>query len=358
MSKRCIICGRFVGLNKKCCYFLPIQKNKVIKQCFKLPANKKIRLYTKAQELAFKIRNESWEKNKIAPNWVNLEKTDLDQFFTHPQVAKECLASLVEFLKNKNINMDQFTFIEPSAGVGSFYELLPQDRRIGIDVEKFKENYIQKDFLDWTPSDNNKKYICIGNPPFGYRAWLALAFINHAAQFSDYVAFILPMSFQSEGKGTPKNRVKGFRLAHSSILDPEGFINNEGKIIKINALWQIWERDNGVEKEKIKTCSKYIDLFTMDINKNRLCGQKRQHEADIFLQRTFFGDPPKLVKDFNNVNYGCGYGIVIKRNKKEIKEILNSTDWIEYSSLAAHNARHISMHHIKKTITDAGFVDE
>jgi len=44
----------------------------------------------------------------------------------------------------------------------------------------------------------------IGNPPFGYRACLALAFVNHAARFADYIVMILPMGFQSNGKGNPK----------------------------------------------------------------------------------------------------------------------------------------------------------
>lgn len=313
---------------------------------------------TKAQERAIKIRNESWEKNNLTPDWVKVEEVGLDQFFTHTSMAKECFDQFIAYLVSQGEDVSKYKFIEPSAGAGAFYDLLPPAHRIGIDVESFRPDYIRRDFLSWEPDNTKQHYVCVGNPPFGYRAWLALAFLNHAAQFSDYVAFILPMAFQSDGKGNPKDRVKGLRLVHSSILNPEGFIDDSGKVIKINALWQIWKRDDQIVKIVPKTCNRYIDLFTVDINKNRLCGQARRGEADFFLQRTFFGDPPKPCTDFSDVNYGCGYGIVIKKNKRKITRALKSIDWIKYSNLAAHNCRHISMYHIKRAITDAGFTDE
>jgi hypothetical protein len=180
--------------------------------------------------------------------------------------------------------------------------------------------------------------------------------MNHAATFSDYVGMILPMSFQSEGKGSPKHRVKGMRLVHSEILPIDSFISPEGKQLKINALWQIWEKgENKIEVPK--SCSQWIDLFTVDHRKERLCGQERLHEAGFFLQRTFFHEPPKLVPCFSQVKYTCGYGVVFKKDKDKIVELLNNTDWKKYSNLAAHNCRHISMYHIRKAITDAGFVD-
>src|SRR3990172_1757389 len=92
---------------------------------------------------------------------------------------------------------------------GAFYNLLPKNRRIGIDVENFNDGYMQKDYLTWGPNfTDDRPCMAIGNPPFGYRGWLALAFLNKSAEFCDYVGFILPMSFQSDGKGSPKNRVE------------------------------------------------------------------------------------------------------------------------------------------------------
>lgn len=318
-----------------------------------------VNLRDNMNDYAKEIRNKSWKKNSDIPDWVDIENVELDQFFTRPEVAKSCWKSLCEHMKANNSKIADYTYIEPSAGLGAFYDLLPQKRRLGIDVAKFRSEYIQRDFLAWQPKDK-KNYVCIGNPPFGYRAWLALIFLNHAALFSDYVGFIVPMGFQSEGKSNLKNRVKGLHLVHSSPLPPDSFIDADGKTLKVNALWQIWSKYGTEEKVATKTCDSYIDLFTVDMRKERLCGQTRLNEADFFLQRTFYTDPPGLVTSFDQVKYVCGYGIVIKRNRNGVLKILRNTDWRKsrYSNLASHNCRHISMCHIRNALTDAGLVDE
>lgn len=301
-------------------------------------------------------RNLTWVNNEKIPQWVDVETVDLDQFFTKPEIATYCYKSLLSFLKKKGLEEKSYKYIEPSAGAGSFYNLLPPERRIGLDIMPMSSGIKQQDFLTWDIKPNGYNYITIGNPPFGYRAWLALTFMNHAAKFSDVIAMILPMSFQSDGKGSPKHRVKGMRLVHSEILPMDSFISPEGKQLKINALWQIWEKGENIIEEP-KTCNQWLDLFTVDNRKERLCGQERLHEASFFLQRTFFKEPPNLVKCFSEVKYTCGYGIVFKKDKKKIIEVLNNTDWKKYSNLAAHNCRHISMYHIRRVITDAGFID-
>ncbi|MDR3665574.1 MAG: hypothetical protein P4L35_01905 [Ignavibacteriaceae bacterium] len=306
---------------------------------------------------AVEVRNKSWIKNNYIPSWVEITNVGLDQFFTRPEIADRCWKSFCKFIKDAGEDLTNYKFVEPAAGLGAFYDLLPENRRVGVDVVNFRREYIQKDFLSWSPKKNGYRYACIGNPPFGYRAWLALAFVNHAAEFSDFVGFIVPMAFQSSGKSNVKDRVKGLHLVHSETLPQDSFIGADGKVLKVNALWQIWSR-NGVSKEvKPATCNQYIDLFTVDMRKERLCGQRRMHEADYFLQRTFYNEPPTLVKSFSEVKYVCGYGIVIKSEKREIIKVLKNTDWRKYNNLAAHNCKHISMCHIREALTDAGFID-
>ena len=306
---------------------------------------------------AIKIRNNYWKNNKYIPNWVDINEVDLDHFCTRPEVAKSCWDIFIQYLKKENIDLSKYKFIEPSAGVGAFYDLLPKNRRIGIDIVKSNPDFIQKDFLSWQPEDKNQKYICVGNPPFGYRAWLALAFVNHAGLFSNYIGFIVPMAFQSNGKSNVKDRIKNFHLVHQSSLPANSFIDVNEKPVKVNALWQIWKK--GKARKLIeKTCNEYIDLFTVDMRKERKCGHKRLHEADFFLQRTFYTKPPNLVKDFNEVKYVCGYGIVFKKNRDKVLKTLQNADWKVYSNLASHNCRHISMEHIRKVLIEAGLIDK
>ena len=304
-----------------------------------------------------RIRNEKWKNNPYIPKWVNIDNVKLDQFYTNPDIADYLYSSFMDIVKKDDIvNVNDLYIVEPSAGMCAFYDNFPEDRRIGIDLVPHKPCIIQDDFLSWNPS-TNKKYVTVGNPPFGYRGWLALSFMNKAAQFSEYVGFILPMSFQSEGKGSPKHRVKGMRLLHSEYLPNDIFLSPERESVKVNALWQVWKKGEN-EKQESKTCKEWIDLFTVDMRKERLCGQNRLDEADYFLQRTFYNNPPLPVKTFNEVKYVCGYGIVIKKQKLEVERALHNIDWRNYSNLATHNCRHISMYHIEKAMVDMGFVDK
>ena len=301
-------------------------------------------------------RNRAWENCPLIPTWVDLENVGLDCFYTQPEVAEECSKSLYALMSADFADLDSYHFVDPGAGMGVFYDLMPAGRRTGIDVMPARSEFIAHDYLTWTPPRNGQRYAVLGNPPFGYRAWLALAFVNHSAHFANYMGLILPMSFQSDGKGSPKHRVQGAELIHSSPLPPDAFVDQNGNAVKLNALWQVWRRGvNNIPPPQ--TCDNWIDLFTVDIRKERLCGQTRLNEADYFLQRTYYGEPPKLVKDFSEVRYGCGYGIVLKQEPDAIVKLLNETDWREYSNLAMHNCRHISMYHIRQAVIHGGFAD-
>ena len=289
-----------------------------------------------------------WKKENIIPRWA-LKHFELDQFYTKPETAKYCFNSMMGFLKKRKVKLDNYIFLEPSAGRGDFLTLFPK-QKLGMDVDPKGKGIIQRDFLTWRHS-KKKKYICLGNPPFGYRGWLAIKFLNHSAVFADYAGFILPMSFQSEVKGSPKLRIRGMKLAYSEKLPGGIFENALGKTMKLNTLWQIWEKGE-FKKEKLKDLFDYVDIFTVDNRKERLCGQKKMKKADFFLQRTFFTTPPQIVSCFSKVSYTCGYGFILKKNKMKIKKIIQETNWKAYSNKTTHNCHHISIYHIKKRLSD------
>lgn len=103
----------------------------------------------------------------------------------------------------------EYLFVDPSAGDGVFYDMLPKDRRMGVEIVPGRAEFHCSDYLKWRPPGKQEAIAVVGNPPFGYRAWLALAFVKHSAEFADYIGMILPMAFQSDGKGSPKFRVRG-----------------------------------------------------------------------------------------------------------------------------------------------------
>jgi hypothetical protein len=87
------------------------------------------------------------------------------------------------FEKTKNIisqheKIEKYTWLEPSVGEGCFYDLLPINKRIGIDIDpkrnwKFSgaKEVIKSDYLNYKLP--NKPLIIIGNPPFGHRGKLS-----------------------------------------------------------------------------------------------------------------------------------------------------------------------------------------
>ena len=302
-------------------------------------------------------RNRAWADANI-PGWVNIDSVSLDQFYTNEDVARDCFDQALRYLDSKGVKETDCYFIEPSAGDGAFYRLLPEGRRFGMDICPMCRGIKTQDFLTWKPRvPKGKKIIYIGNPPFGYRGWLALRFMNKCAENADYVFSILPMSFQSVGKGSPRGRVVGLTLQQYATLPMDSYHTVNGDTEKINALWTVWEKGENILPED-PDVSGFVELFTVDLRKERLCGVEKMKDAAFFLQRTFYDVPPKPVKDFSEVKYVCGYGFLIKQRKDKIRSILSNTDWYQYSNLAAHNCHHTSMCHIRRALYDGGLKNE
>jgi len=174
----------------------------------------------------------------------------LDQFYTGPAAAQQCweicrrtLAELpVDPLAHR-----QF-FIEPSAGGGAFYELLPEDRRIGVDLAPTGRGILQRDFLRWRYRAPAQKHsvIAIGNPPFGTRGKHAAQFINHAATLADTIAFILPAifrKFSAQRLVNPQLRlIRSQPLALDSFVLPARRMGQAERPYRINTVFQIWTR--------------------------------------------------------------------------------------------------------------------
>ena len=195
---------------------------------------------------------------------LNSDFKTKDQYYTKQIVAQKCFSYLLKRLKNLGIDSNEYCFIEPSAGSGSFFDLLPENK-IGIDIEKQNnKKIIRADYLEWIPS-SKKKYIVIGNPPFGLRGHLALQFINHSVKFADIVAFILPQLFASDGKGVPSKRVLEYKLAYSKKIPANSFAYPDKTSISINTIFQVWTKINAnkIRNKKQHTCNSFIKIYSL-----------------------------------------------------------------------------------------------
>ena len=290
-----------------------------------------------------------------------------DQFFTPKVTSEYCYNVFCNKMKELNISTDEYTFIEPSAGDGSFLEVLPKDRTIAMDIEPRHESIIKQDFLSWEPKNKDIKYCGFGNPPFGLRGNLALRFINHFVEFAEFVCFILPPLFNSDGKGSPRKRVRGYNLIHSEKIDSSFYEpNDKEKFVKINCIFQIWSKNIKDPKYEIKTIKiDNIKIYSLSTGENP--SQKRNvkmiNKCDVYLPSTCFGgENIKYYSSFEELPNMRGFGIEIKdgySNKVKLVELMKKYDWCSVSFLSTNSAYNLRTSLIMNVIKqmDSGFME-
>lgn len=288
--------------------------------------------------------------------WYAVNEADpKDRFFTKRETARHCMSAFTRVAQDYGYDLESHIFVEPSAGNGCFTALLPANRRIALDIAPQAQGIEQADFLNWTPPPGT--YAVIGNPPFGVRGAIALAFINRAAVFADIVGFILPMTFASDGKGGAMTRVRGLQLLHSEELAPRSFYTDDNDY-DVNTVFQVWGARALNETGPIRSCDQFIEIRTVCTNPSRRCGLHQMDRYDFFIQGTFYENrPPAVVTDFADVKYGSGYGIIIKQQLPGIAAALRRVDWLRHSSRATNHCRHIRMRHIRDAVIESGFKD-
>lgn len=177
---------------------------------------------------------------------------ELDQYYTDTRISNY----FYNVLKNK-IDLSKYTlFLEPSAGMGSFYNLLPEQSRIGLDIDPRHPEIVTQDFLSYIPNFLDENILTIGNPPFGKNSSLATKFFNKSAEFSEIIAFILPKTFR---KASIQNRLNPhFHLIYDEECPKNSFIYLD-KLYDVPCCFQIWQREKYL-RPKIQIFRKHEDF--------------------------------------------------------------------------------------------------
>lgn len=279
-----------------------------------------------------------------------------DAYFTRRDVAKHCMRQFRSVCQKSKTPLRGITYVEPSAGEGCFYDHLPsRSKKIALDINPKRNEFEQADYLKWQ-WPNQGRFAVVGNPPFGHRGALALAFVNRSLLFAELVAFILPMSFYSNGKGTNMKRVRGATLIHNEKLDKESFYDSKtGKPAGVNTVFQVWKK--GIHKSPFADydVSEFAEIYTCCSSPDRYCGLGRGRKYDAFIASTFYGNKAKLVKTFKEVAYGSGYGIIVKKYKRGVMAALRRANWGRIASNATNSCKHIRMFHIRQALGKAGY---
>jgi hypothetical protein len=188
-----------------------------------------------------------------------------DKYFTKPSIVDQCL---------KRIDLTKFDIIlEPSAGCGSFHNKIPKDKGRACDISPDIPGVIELDFyaiekvinlLDLTTAPD-KRYLSIGNPPFGKNSSMAIEFFNGCAKFSDEIAFIVPRTFR---KDSVQNRLDlNFHMKSEWLLPEKSFLVMDPTSESLTSeydvpcVFQIWEKKNQKRTKVVaSTESKYLNF--------------------------------------------------------------------------------------------------
>lgn len=252
-----------------------------------------------------------------------------EDYFTPIDLAERCVS-----LVDAAYDLSKFgLIIEPSAGSGAFFNLLPRETRMGIDIAPRHPELIERDFLEWRPPTASGRVLAIGNPPFGQRAAIAVQFIRHACTFSDVVAFILPRSFK---KYTFQDRVPlDFHLVDS--FDCEKFLRPDGEAVTVKAVFQVWEHRSEL-RSQTRLPDSHPDFFMKHGHLSRLTAA----ELEV-LRANFEFTIPQVGGDFRprdvtSVERGSHW--FIRPNVPGVRERFESLD---FGFLEGLNTAHTSL---------------
>lgn len=225
----------------------------------------------------------------------------MDQFYTTKECAKKYYNM---FIETEDINKYDVV-LEPSAGTGSFYRLLPKNTRYGIDVEPKYEGIETMDFFDFIP-DSNKIYAVIGNPPFGKVSSIAIKFFNKASEFADIIAFIVPRTFKRVSVQNKLNLQFSLILSEDVPTKPCCFTPK----MSAKCVFQIWKKTN--KKRDIVVYDKTHSDFTFV----KLGPKDKKNQPT-----------PPTTADFVIKAYGSNCGKIIDENMNELRP--KSWHWIK-----------------------------
>lgn len=278
---------------------------------------------------------------EIDIDYSKYSSKEKDQFFTPLHTATYCYNKFCEIVEKMDIGIDlnEYIFIEPSAGDGGFLKVLPENT-ISMDIEPRSNEIIKQDYLTWTPPKNGK-YIVFGNPPFGLRGHLALRFINHSYEFADFVCFILPQLFESDGKGSPRKRVIGYNLIHSEKIQTNFYEPNKNEV-EVNTIFQIWSKNTENNEYLLKEIpNENIKIYSLSNGgtPSSTRNKKMLNTCDVYIPSTCFGkENMRYYNSFEELPGKKGYGIVFLNNKELFIQKAKNIKWCDVAFLSTNSA--------------------
>lgn len=271
----------------------------------------------------------------------------LDQYYTRPDVAQDCLRELVGVLwaHGRAANTSTELFIEPSAGSGSFLDSLPTVPWWGGDRDPRHPQVVQHDFLsDGLPpaiqAVPEDRRVVVGNPPFGRKGDTAVAFINQALDWAPVVGFVLPLQFR---KWSAQSRIAPLsHLVLDKVLPEEAF-TFLGKPYQLRCCFQVWARpglDLGPLYPDLRLRqappNQHPDFEAWQYNRTPIAEKYFDMDWDFAVLRQGFGDFSRLFwrKDAPVLDRKQQWAFLKAKNP----QVLSRLAGLDFVSLSQRNA--------------------
>ncbi len=264
---------------------------------------------------------------------VGLNRNTKDKFYTKPEIAAKYIDLFLNFVNP----VFSDTIIEPSAGTGSFSDILKTKEYniLCYDIEPTKDYIHKTDFLSLETSQfKDNIFHCIGNPPFGRQSSLAKRFIKQCCEFSSSVAFILPKSFKKQAfyKAFPLH----FHKVYEEDCPSHSFLVNE-KEHDVPCVFQIWikkEYKRDVEDMPTPNGFKYVS---------------QADDPDFALRRVGFY-AGKASSDYHSKNKQSHYFIKLDNKDNGSEALIEKLNQHVYDTNNTVGAKSISKAEFTKVL--------
>jgi hypothetical protein len=151
----------------------------------------------------------------------------------------------------------------------------------------------------------------------------------------------LPQLFESDGKGVPRKRVKGFNLIYSEKIETNFYEPNKNELT-INTIFQIWSKNHTNDEYNIQDfTTENMRVYSMSDGGTVASTRNKDMigKCDVYLPSTCFGkENMKCYNSFHDLPGKKGYGIVFNNNKAEMLEKFLLIDWKNIAFLSTNSA--------------------
>ena len=263
-------------------------------------------------------------------NINSVRKDGLDKFYTILSYSKKFIDKTFELYDISQWDL----IVDPSAGNGSFLNQIHSNHKIGIDISPEDDNIIKKDFFEYCPPINKKKIIVIGNPPFGKISSLAIKFFNHASQWADVIAFIIPRTFRKISVQNKLNNL--FHLIYDEEIANKPCCFSPPMMVK--CCFQIWEKKN-IKRVLINLPIKHNDWIFLSFGPIDEKGQPTPPLNADFAIRAYGGKIGDIkIDNLNILRPKSWHWIKVNIDKEELINRFNQLDYSNSLNTARQNS--------------------